>query len=294
DTLVANAFGNVPFSYNWSTSSTSDSITVSTANTYSVTVTDANGCKGTATASVTVNSLPTATISGLSAICAGTMDTLVANASGSSPFTYNWSTSSTNDSIAVSTANTYSVTVSDANGCKGTATASVTVNPLPTITITGMDSIVSGTNDTLTASGGTSYVWTSGSTTDTTVVAPTTTTTYSVTATNSFGCSAIDSFTVVIRITTGIANLSENNSTNLYPNPATTNLSLSFTMQGKASEASIDVIDITGKTLMETNTEISNGKTLPIDISQLSPGVYFVKITTAKTSQTIKFVKQDR
>jgi len=95
-------------------------------------------------------------------------------------------------------------------------------------------------------------------------------------------------------ITTGIATLSESNSTGLYPNPATTNLSLSFTMQGKATKATINIFDVTGKSMLETNTEISNGKTIPIDISQLSTGVYFVKITTAKTYQTIKFVKTDR
>ncbi|MBK9718751.1 MAG: hypothetical protein IPO85_14790, partial [Saprospiraceae bacterium] len=56
---------------------------------------------------------------------------------GTAPFTYLWSTTATTQSINVSTAGTYSVTVTDANGCTGTASRTLTVDPNPVVTITG-------------------------------------------------------------------------------------------------------------------------------------------------------------
>jgi len=196
------------------------------------------------------------------------------------------------------TAGTYNVKlkVSNSGGVDSiTKTNYITVNPLPTISITGKDSVSLGHEDTLTATGGGTYLWTTGSTHDTTIVSPTTATNYKVTVTNSFGCTAVDSFKVSIKIiTTGIANLSESNNASLYPNPTNTKMNLSFAMQGSAKKATINILNVTGKSMLETTTEISNGKTIPIDISSLSAGIYFVRITTDKTSQTIKFVKDNK
>jgi hypothetical protein len=107
---------------------------------YAFTLTS-NGCSNTQNVSVTVNPAPTATISGNAPICI-TGITLSAPLNSS----YSWSTGATTQSISVSTAGTFSVTVTGANGC--TSSASVTT-VLDTKTITAS----AGANGTISSSG---------------------------------------------------------------------------------------------------------------------------------------------
>ncbi|GIV40885.1 MAG: hypothetical protein KatS3mg034_0195 [Vicingaceae bacterium] len=133
--------------------------------TYTVTVTDANGCSNTATTNVTVNPLPNPTASSNSPICAG--QTLNLSATGG--VSYSWSgpngfsSNSQNPSIpnaSTAASGTYTVTVTDANGCSNTATTNVTVNPLPNPTASSNSPICSGQTLNLSATGGVSYSWT--------------------------------------------------------------------------------------------------------------------------------------
>ena len=104
--------------------------------------------------------------------------------------TYLWSTGATTISITVSpTATTsYSVTATYNGSTVCSASATVTVNPLPTASITGSDSICTGSSTTLTASGGGTYLWSTAATSASINVSPTSTTTYTVTVTSSLGC----------------------------------------------------------------------------------------------------------
>src|SRR5207245_868629 len=100
--------------YLWSNGATTQAITVTTTGNYTVTATNGNGCSGTSTPMVvTVNALPSATITaaGPTTICQGSSVTLAAN-TGSS---YLWSDGSITQTISVSTAGTYTVTVSNGN-----------------------------------------------------------------------------------------------------------------------------------------------------------------------------------
>ncbi len=75
---------------------------------------------------------PTASISGSTTVCAGTSATLTASATnGLSPYTYSWSTGSSNPVITVTpgATTTYTVTVTDAMACTATATRTLTVLP---------------------------------------------------------------------------------------------------------------------------------------------------------------------
>ncbi|MBO0937088.1 hypothetical protein J2I47_11075, partial [Fibrella sp. HMF5335] len=203
-TLTATASGGTGLTYLWSngatTASQSVSPTVTTA--YSVTATNSAGCASTATTTITVNPAVTATVASQT-ICNGTSATLTANASGGSGFTYAWAPTGTGStqSVVVSptTTTTYSVTVTNSNGCSALTSATVTVNPAVTATLSSA-TICNGTSATLTATGGTSYSFSNGTTntTGTLIVAPNTTTTYSVTVTNANGCSAIASGTVTV------------------------------------------------------------------------------------------------
>ncbi|MBL0073290.1 MAG: choice-of-anchor L domain-containing protein [Bacteroidetes bacterium] len=173
-------------SYQWNTGAVTQTINVSAANTYTVTVTNANGCSNTDSQVITVNPLPVPAISGTTTICQGANTSLTAGPG----FTgYLWSTGGLGASINVTTSGTYTVTVTDGNGCKASTSTNVTVNPLPAPAITGTLAFCSGNNSNLNAGGGfSSYLWNTGASTQ--VLNVTTAGNYVVTVTNGFGCSA--------------------------------------------------------------------------------------------------------
>lgn len=112
--------GTSSYSFIWSNGSTSEDISNLTANTYFVTVTDANGCKTFNNATITSpNRLFLSTPSQLS-ICLGSDATINASATGGTyPYYFQWSTGEQTQSITVSptTNTTYVVSITDANGC---------------------------------------------------------------------------------------------------------------------------------------------------------------------------------
>ncbi|WKK66822.1 T9SS type A sorting domain-containing protein [Lutimonas zeaxanthinifaciens] len=169
--------------YLWSNGETTQSITVNPdeTNTYSVTVSEGNA-SDTDEVIVNVNPLPVAGAGANMTIEAGQSVTLSASGEGN----YLWSTGETTQSITVSpnSTTTYEVTVSNGN-CEDKDTVRVTVNQPPTPEITadaGEDqSICQGQSATLTASGGSTYLWSNGETTQSITVNPDETNTYSVT-----------------------------------------------------------------------------------------------------------------
>ena len=193
-----NANGGV--SYAWNNGSTSSSINISPSSdsTYVVTATDANGCSDTASTLVQVVSNPTGIITssnGANFVCNGSSVTLTATGGG----TYLWNDNSTLDSLVVSPIvnTTYSVIVEVA-GCSDTATFDITVNNLPTVLITGDNTICNGESTVLTASEATTYSWSTGSSSDSTIVNPTTNTIYTVTAIDVNGCVNTANSTVTV------------------------------------------------------------------------------------------------
>jgi choice-of-anchor A domain-containing protein len=169
--------------YIWSTGATTAAINISTANMYTVTVTNSNGCSASKKQTLSFNASPTANITGAVSICAGT-STLYTASGGS---TYGWSTGANTASITVSVGGTYTVTVTDVNGCTSSTSKMLTVNSLPTASISGTN-IICGGSTTFTASGGDTYLWNTGATTA--AVTLSTTNTYTVTVTNASGCTA--------------------------------------------------------------------------------------------------------
>jgi len=177
-------------SYLWSGGETQQSITVNSSGNYAVTVTNSSGCSSTSSStSVTVNPNPAATITpnGATTFCQGGTVTLTASYGSS----YLWSTGATSQSISASTSGSYSVTVSYPTGCSATSnTIAIVVNPNPTniITASGPTSFCQGSTITLTASSGTSYLWSTGATSQSISVGASGS--YSVTVTSSGGCSS--------------------------------------------------------------------------------------------------------
>lgn len=171
-------------SYSWSDGSTGTSITVSPTSfaSYTVTGTSAN-CPATAIATVTVNNPATVSVNSAT-ICVGQTAVLT----GSGATAYLWSTGSVSNQISISPSTNASYTVTgNPSGCPGSAIASVTVNPLPTISVNST-SICFGFSSTLTASGANSYIWSTGSISSSITVSPAIPTSYTVTGTSNLGC----------------------------------------------------------------------------------------------------------
>lgn len=105
----------------------------------------------------------------------------------------------TGSSISVNptTTTTYTVSGTDGSGCTGLATATVTVNPLPNVSV-NQPSICSGTTADLTANGASTYVWSTSDITASIQVTPSATTSYVVTGTDANGCENTAQATVTV------------------------------------------------------------------------------------------------
>ena len=173
-------------SYAWSNGTNGAAATVSTSGSYTVTVSNGSGCTGTASVLATVPALPTASIQGPGSVCAGGSVSL----SGPAGFTgYAWSSGQSTASVSVSpgASGTYTLTVSDGNGCTATATTLVAVLAPPGVSIGGNAVLCNGSTSTLTATMGlSSYVWSTNENGPS--IAVNAAGIYSVTATDANGC----------------------------------------------------------------------------------------------------------
>lgn len=155
-------------SYSWSNGKTDQSIVVKSAGNYSVNVIYSSGCSvSSASKTVTVFSKPVPVLNkkGAIALCQG--DSVVLSTGQFS--SYNWNNGKTTRDIVVKTAGSYTVQVTDANGCKAnsadTAIVSVGTKPSATITVAGNTTFCEGDSVKLSAAQGNSYLWSNGATT---------------------------------------------------------------------------------------------------------------------------------
>ncbi|MEL6837619.1 MAG: SprB repeat-containing protein, partial [Bacteroidota bacterium] len=171
--------GTAPYTYAWSNSATTEDIFNLLAGTYSVTVTDANGC--TDEASFTIGEPTELTIDAggtnredvdCNGAATGSIDLLVEG--GTAPYTYNWSTGQTSEDVSNLTAGTYDVTVTDANDCTDSASFTITEPTSLSIDVAGTTTEDADCNGATTGSidlvvnGGTppyTYNWSNGATT---------------------------------------------------------------------------------------------------------------------------------
>jgi|GEM_PF-527838 len=189
--------------------------TPSVTTTYTLTVTDPNGCTNTDQVVITVNPLPTAD--------AGpdlTMCDLESRSIGGAPTSttpgvnYLWdNAASLNDATLAnpvatpSVTTTYTVTVTDVNGCSSVDAMTLTVNPLPSADAGADQLICEGDiailGGTPTGPAGTTFAWDNGTSLDDATLAnptatPTVTTTYTVTVTDGNGCTNTDQIVITV------------------------------------------------------------------------------------------------
>jgi len=196
--------GSAPYTFNWGGGITTEDRTGLAVGTYTVTITDANGCTGTVTATVTQ---PASAISGTTVVtniaCNGgsTGAINLTPTGGSAPYTFNWGGGINTEDRTGLAAGTYTVTITDANGCTGTVTATVTQPTAMSATVSQTNvSCNSGSNGTagIVVTGGTApytYSWSpSGGTaaTATGLLAGT----YTVTVTDANACTITRTVTI--------------------------------------------------------------------------------------------------
>lgn len=293
----------------------------------------------------------------------GAIDLTVNNATA--PVSYAWSNSATTEDLSNVTAGTYTVYITDNNGCMDTATGtisepatnvsgSIAVSPSPTISGHAANTIYLGYGPqsvalTASASGGVpgySYSWSNGANTAATSVSPTSTTTYTVTITDDNGCtySASQTITVidarcgkknkkvvVCHISPGngkqnticisanavpahlahgcyvgpcgaakggrnsngsgaiasLQDIEEYTELNIYPNPNTGAFVVELPSK---EEAKINITNISGQTVY-TNT-VSGTNKVNISLSNASKGIYLVQVVSGHDVHQAKLTIQ--
>lgn len=198
--VTVDSGGVAPFTYAWNdpASTTTNTVQNLGVGTYNVTITDDNGCQFENSVTISsVNASPSVSISGTDTICGGSSTTLDAGAGFSN---YAWSNNGQNQTINVTMTGTYSVTITDTNGCTADDAFDVFAYNLITLTTSGVDVTCEGGSDGVvaaTATGGTStfnYEWNDGTMSSANIDVEAGT--YYVTVVDGSGCSVEDSITI--------------------------------------------------------------------------------------------------
>ncbi|MCB0546714.1 MAG: T9SS type A sorting domain-containing protein [Phaeodactylibacter sp.] len=202
EATVTASGGTPPYSYEWSTGESTESVEGLLEGTYSVVITDANGCIAMAEVNIDVVDDFELVIVGRNVLCHGeaTGSILVTATGGTPPYTYNWSTGATTNEITNLTAGAYSVTVTEAGGCVAEETITINEPPALNLSVSGTNLTCPDDNNgtaTASASGGTppySYSWSNGGSTAS--ISGLAAGIYTVTATDANLCEATGSVTL--------------------------------------------------------------------------------------------------
>lgn len=282
--------GNAGATYNWSTTDVTQTLNVTATGNYIVTVT-ANGCDGIDSVLVTINAVPVVDLGADTTACGDlTLD------AGNPGAAYNWSTTETTQTITVTSSATINVTVTE-NGCTGTDGIVVTINPLPTVSLSlGQDTVCQELGS-VTLSGGTPAGGTysgpgvSGTNFDPTVAGlGTHTITYTFTDAN--GCTNSNTDTWFVEICTGIDDAQPSFGMNLFPNPNNGQFTLSLDGLG-GDDLHITVFSAEGKAVWVKDQDHAAGEfSTDIDLSHVSRGVYLVKVQAGDKVQMNRVVTE--
>lgn len=218
-------------------------------------------------------------------ICQGDSATLKATGDGIS---YTWSNGETGSTIKVApnTTTTFTVNGVSADGSSDIKTCTVTVIPKPNVTIAiDTPSINPGHSATLCASGAISYTWNTGQTTSCITVSPTATTTYTVIGANNCG---LDTAIGVVTIKgTAVEEINkEDYKIFIFPIPVSDKLTIESSQLIKGN---LFVYNLSGQELLKQ--QINDSK-MELNISNLTSGIYFVKLVTDKRIEVRKIIKE--
>lgn len=273
------AGGTAPYTYLWSNGATTASISGVVAGSYTVTATDALGCTGTTTVTLTqptaiaLGAVPTITNSSCGGGCDGAISNVVV-IGGTSPYSYLWSNGATTANISSLCAGVYTGTVTDANGCTFvsppitiSAGGSLTLSGVPTINNVSCAGACDGSITGISVAGGTApytYLWSNSATTA--AVTGLCAGTYDLTITDNGGCTFSLPTPITITEPTPL----------IVPTPSTTNITCNGLTNGSITVAP------TGGTAPYTYAWSPSGGS-GATASGLAAGTYTVVVTDANS-----------
>ena len=285
--------------YSWSTGATVANITDNPIQTtsYIVVGTSAlSGCSTAVTQIVTVNPSPTVLVYATKPdICPGQSTSL--NAIGSQGVTYSWSNNANGPSISVlptPSNNTYTVIATNSFGCISMAAQSISIHPVPTVFVPQVNDICVGESQIITASstggaGGVTYAWISATGAvyqgNPVTVNPAASTVYSVTGTDSFGCAGKSTVVLNVNDCTGLS-VNKLAGVSVYPNPTSGEIMVEL---NNASVKTIHLMDLTGRVISSSTSSL---EVVKVDLTNLSNGIYYLKIQSDSSVEVVKVVKQ--
>jgi hypothetical protein len=249
--------------------------------TYNVVATGFNNCTNNDQVTVTVLALPDVNAGVDQTICSGESVTL----NGQGAVSYQWTGGvSNNVAFSPSTTGTYTVTGTAINGCEDTDQVTVVVNATPVATISFVNDV------TLAASpAGMNYQWINcasgtdvlnGSTANFTAIENGS---YAVIVTSAQGCSDQSDCEIISAV--GLDQFA-NIEMSVNPNPTAGELTINMPTE---LTAQAQVFDAQGKLVIDA-TNVSNGSVL--NLSNMTTGVYMVRISADASVQTFRVVKQ--
>jgi hypothetical protein len=294
DATVSAGGGTPGYTYSWSPSggngATGNSLSGGVL--YTVTVSDLNGCQATDTITLANPSPLMVSATGAATICEGQSTSL----SATGAINYSWNNGAGNGStVSVSPSNTttYIVTGTDANNCQDTAHVTVTVNPLPNVSIQVYSpDTICNTQAPLTLPNGTptggtySGVGVIGGNFDPNIVGiGTHYTVYTYTDGNS--CTNTDSTSITVKNCVGIEDIySKSHNTNIAPNPNNGR----FLITNKLSSIKdVEIYNLIGK-VVYTQKNIFSSQVIINEKTSLPPGTYLLKITDQELNTHTKKV----
>lgn len=291
---VAATGGTGSYTYLWNNGQTTATANTLNAGSYNVTVTDANNCSSNFMVNVSNAAGPTLTASTVNNVSCNGLTDGIASASatgGTGALSYLWSNGQTTTSATGLGAGSYTVTVTDANGCQSTET--VTISEPSAVSISSSVTDVQMGNDgaiDVTASGGTppyGYLWDNDGTGNTSTNEDLTNLpggVYNVTVTDQNGCT--ESVQVIVGSSVAVAEIDDLR-IEVYPNPS--NGMIMIRSIGDAG-AQITVFDLNGKQVLAQQST-SDPETIYLDA--LSSGVYILNVRTTKgKTASIRIVKE--
>lgn len=266
------------------------------------------GCSNTIDNVITMNLSPSPVIEGLSNVCANAESVIytspliqgntyewqaiggqIVSGNNTNEVTVNWGENGNGSLLMIET--------NPANLCSGVADYGVTIAS-PVITISNDTTICVNHSVTLSTDANYEmYSWTNGGTTNSIEISGSTigagnTNTYTVTVSDNDGCSSEASVTVTVESCLGIPESILADSFTIYPNPNYGDFALSF-KDALTGKANVTILTTSGTILQQRMINITHSTNIEyFTVSNLSSGIYFIKVQTANGSAVKKLVIQ--